>query len=50
MARAFQFDVDAVVEKLNPILQMELAAVIYYTLYLHDLRSRANSDYLVAAR
>jgi bacterioferritin len=33
MPRAFQFDVDAVVEKLNRILQMELAAVIYYTHY-----------------
>jgi bacterioferritin len=33
MARAFQFDVDAVVEKLNRILQMELSAVIYYTHY-----------------
>jgi hypothetical protein len=29
MARAFQFDVDTVVEQLNRILQMELAAVIY---------------------
>jgi hypothetical protein len=28
MARAFQFDVDTVVEQLNRILQMELAAVI----------------------
>jgi hypothetical protein len=33
MPRAFQFDVDAVVEKLNRILQMELAAVVYYTHY-----------------
>jgi hypothetical protein len=33
MARAFQFDVDTVVEQLNRILQMELAAVIYYTHY-----------------
>src|ERR1700740_338823 len=33
MARVFQFDVDAVVEQLNRILQMELAAVIYYTHY-----------------
>ena len=33
MARAFQFDVEAVVEQLNCILQMELAAVIYYTHY-----------------
>src|ERR1700752_1916246 len=33
MARVFQFDVDAVVEQLNRILQMELAAVIYYTPY-----------------
>ena len=33
MARAFQFDVDPVVEQLNRILQMELAAVIYYTHY-----------------
>src|SRR5215469_4923812 len=33
MARAFQFDVDAVVKQLNLILQMELAAVIYYTHY-----------------
>ena len=33
MARAFQFDVDAVVSLLNRILQMELAAVIYYTHY-----------------
>ncbi len=31
MARAFQFDVEAVVKQLNRILQMELAAVIYYT-------------------
>jgi hypothetical protein len=31
MARAFQFDVDIVVEQLNRILQMELAAGIYYT-------------------
>ena len=33
MARAFQFDVDTVVEKLNRILEMELASVIYYTHY-----------------
>src|SRR5947209_11821281 len=33
MARAFQFDVDTVVEQLNRILQMELAGVIYYTHY-----------------
>ena len=33
MARTFQFDVDRVVEKLNQILQTELAAVIYYTHY-----------------
>ena len=33
MTRAFQFDVDTVVEQLNRILQMELAAVIYYTHY-----------------
>ena len=33
MARTFQFDVDIIVEKLNQILQMELAAVIYYTHY-----------------
>src|SRR5262252_4534652 len=33
MARSFQFDVDNVVERLNRILQMELAAVIYYTHY-----------------
>ena len=33
MPRAFQFDVDTVVEQLNRILQMELAAVIYYTHY-----------------
>ena len=33
MARAFQFDVDAVVSLLNRVLQMELAAVIYYTHY-----------------
>jgi bacterioferritin len=33
MARAFQFDVDRVVDQLNRILQMELAAVIYYTHY-----------------
>src|SRR6202007_1645919 len=33
MSRVFQFDVDAVVEQLNRILQMELAAVIYYTHY-----------------
>ena len=33
MARAFQFDVGTVVEQLNRILQMELAAVIYYTHY-----------------
>src|SRR3954466_11803948 len=33
MARVFQFDVDVVVEQLNRILQMELAAVIYYTHY-----------------
>ena len=33
MARTFQFDVDTVVEQLNRILQMELAAVIYYTHY-----------------
>ena len=33
MARAFQFDVGPVVEQLNRILQMELAAVIYYTHY-----------------
>jgi len=33
MARVFQFDVDTVVEQLNRILQMELAAVIYYTHY-----------------
>ena len=33
MPRTFQFDVDTVVEQLNRILQMELAAVIYYTHY-----------------
>jgi hypothetical protein len=33
MARTFQFDVEAVVKQLNRILQMELAAVIYYTHY-----------------
>ena len=33
MARTFPFDVDAVVAQLNRILQMELAAVIYYTHY-----------------
>lgn len=33
MARAFQFDVEVVVKQLNRILQMELAAVIYYTHY-----------------
>jgi hypothetical protein len=33
MARAFQFDVEKVVDQLNRILQMELAAVIYYTHY-----------------
>jgi bacterioferritin len=33
MPRAFQFDVDTIVEQLNRILQMELAAVIYYTHY-----------------
>ena len=33
MPRAFQFDVEAVVKQLNRILQMELAAVIYYTHY-----------------
>ncbi len=33
MARSFQFDVDAVVRQLDQILQMELAAVIYYTHY-----------------
>ena len=33
MARAFQFDVDQVVEQLDRILQMELAGVIYYTHY-----------------
>ena len=33
MTRAFQFDVGPVVEQLNRILQMELAAVIYYTHY-----------------
>src|SRR5258708_9447098 len=33
MARAYQFDVGPVVEQLNRILQMELAAVIYYTHY-----------------
>ena len=33
MARAFQFDVETVVKQLNRILQMELAAVIYYTHY-----------------
>ena len=33
MARTFQFDVGPVAEQLNRILQMELAAVIYYTHY-----------------
>ena len=33
MPRAFQFDVDRVVAQLDRILQMELAAVIYYTHY-----------------
>ena len=51
MARAFQFDVGPVVEQLNRILQMELAAVIYYTHYSFMItRSRANSDHLLAAR
>jgi bacterioferritin (cytochrome b1) len=44
-ARTFQFDADTVVEKFNQILQMELAAVIYYTEHsLMILRSRADSD------
>jgi bacterioferritin len=33
MARTFQFDVDRVAGQLDRILQMELAAVIYYTHY-----------------
>lgn len=33
MPRVFQFNVEAVVEQLNRILRMELAAVIYYTHY-----------------
>ena len=33
MVRAFQFEVGPVVEQLDRILQMELAAVIYYTHY-----------------
>src|SRR5260370_28295013 len=33
MARTFQVDVGPVAEQLNRILQMELAAVIYYTHY-----------------
>ncbi len=33
MERAFDFDVDGVVERLDRILQMELAGVIYYTHY-----------------
>src|ERR1700737_1481228 len=33
MARAFQFGVGPVFEQLNRILQMELAAIIYYTHY-----------------
>jgi hypothetical protein len=43
-ATTFQFDADTVVEKFNQILQMELAAVIYYTEHSHDRRSRADSD------
>ena len=51
MARTFQFDVGRVVEQLDRILQMELAAVIYlHALLLYDLRSRADSDHLLAAR
>ncbi len=37
MARTFQFDVGRVVEQLDRILQMELAAVIYYTHYSFKL-------------
>jgi bacterioferritin len=33
MARAFQFDVERVVEQLDRILQMELAGIIFYTHY-----------------
>ena len=33
MVRAFRFEVEPVVEKLDRILQMELAGVIYYTHY-----------------
>ena len=33
MPRAYQFDVDRVVEHLDRILQMELSGVIYYTHY-----------------
>lgn len=50
MARAFQFDVEAVVKQLNRILQMELAAVIYYTHYSFMIYGHANSDHFVAAR
>ena len=33
MPRAFNFDVESVVRKLDQILQMELAGVVYYTHY-----------------
>ena len=39
MARAFQFDVGPVVEQLNRILQMELAAVIVLEEYATRLVS-----------
>lgn len=41
MARAFQFDVDRVVEQLDRFLQMELAGVIYYTHYSFMVYSHA---------
>ena len=51
MARVFQFDVEAVVKQLNRILQMELAAVIYYTHYSFMIYGHTqNSDHFVVAR
>ena len=44
MVREFKFEVGPVAEQIDRILQMELAGVIYYTLW-----SRADSNHLLAA-
>jgi hypothetical protein len=50
MVRTYSFEVGPVVEQLDRILQMELAGIVLHALLLYGLRSRADSDHLLAAR